>query len=204
MLMLYILVWFLCFFLGAGVAGCWCGAAEAEHRGPNRRPQPGEPAPRGRVCSAAQRARKQRLRPLQGRTVPQCHASCRLPHTGPWGHRNESWHQQNWHQEITVWGLVVLTWVWVFAGSDLVPLSLQLHCWTPEEACEKLASVRPHILVRSAQLDMLRRYHQQVCGRSSWEQNPATPGDGGCSQAPFKSSFEEFYWKILVSFNNNQ
>lgn len=48
----------------------------------------------------------------------------------------------------------------------------QLHCWTPEEACEKLASVRPQILVRSAQLEMLRRYHQQVCGQSSWESGP--------------------------------
>lgn len=42
----------------------------------------------------------------------------------------------------------------------------QLHCWTPEEACEKLASIRPHILVRSAQMEMLRRYHQQVCSQS--------------------------------------
>lgn len=48
----------------------------------------------------------------------------------------------------------------------------QLHCWTPEEACEKLASVRPHILVRSAQLEMLRTYHRQVCGQSSWARTP--------------------------------
>ncbi|XP_035538400.1 phosphatidylglycerophosphatase and protein-tyrosine phosphatase 1 [Morone saxatilis] len=44
---------------------------------------------------------------------------------------------------------------------------IRLHCWTPEEACQKLASVRPHVLVRSAQLEMLRTYHQQVCGQSS-------------------------------------
>jgi len=43
---------------------------------------------------------------------------------------------------------------------------IRLHSWTPEEACQKLASVRPHILVRSAQLEMLRKYHQQVCGQS--------------------------------------
>ncbi|KAG7483278.1 phosphatidylglycerophosphatase and protein-tyrosine phosphatase 1 [Solea senegalensis] len=43
---------------------------------------------------------------------------------------------------------------------------IRLHCWTPEEACQKLASVRPHILVRATQLDMLRRYHLQVCGMS--------------------------------------
>uniref|UniRef100_A0A3Q3JCV8 Phosphatidylglycerophosphatase and protein-tyrosine phosphatase 1 n=1 Tax=Monopterus albus TaxID=43700 RepID=A0A3Q3JCV8_MONAL len=35
------------------------------------------------------------------------------------------------------------------------------HC-----AC-KLASVRPHILVRSSQLEMLRKYYQQVCGQCS-------------------------------------
>jgi len=41
---------------------------------------------------------------------------------------------------------------------------IRLHCFSPEEACQKLASIRPHILVRSAQLEMLRLYHQQVCG----------------------------------------
>lgn len=45
----------------------------------------------------------------------------------------------------------------------------QLHCWTPDEACQKLASVRPHILVRSAQLEMLRKYYQPICAQSSWE-----------------------------------
>ncbi|XP_030622547.1 phosphatidylglycerophosphatase and protein-tyrosine phosphatase 1 [Chanos chanos] len=44
---------------------------------------------------------------------------------------------------------------------------IKLHCWSPEEACQMLASVRPHVLVRSAQLDMLRTYHQQVCGTES-------------------------------------
>ncbi|XP_037645049.1 phosphatidylglycerophosphatase and protein-tyrosine phosphatase 1 [Sebastes umbrosus] len=44
---------------------------------------------------------------------------------------------------------------------------IRLHCVTPEEACQKLASIRPHILVRSAQLEMLRKYHRQVCGQSS-------------------------------------
>uniref|UniRef100_A0A3P9J7A6 Phosphatidylglycerophosphatase and protein-tyrosine phosphatase 1 n=1 Tax=Oryzias latipes TaxID=8090 RepID=A0A3P9J7A6_ORYLA len=40
---------------------------------------------------------------------------------------------------------------------------IRLHCWTPEEACHKLRSVRPHILVRPAQLDVLRKYYSQVC-----------------------------------------
>ncbi|XP_076003032.1 phosphatidylglycerophosphatase and protein-tyrosine phosphatase 1 [Genypterus blacodes] len=44
---------------------------------------------------------------------------------------------------------------------------IRLHCCTPEEACEKLASVRPHILIRSAQLEMLRKYYTQVCGQSN-------------------------------------
>ncbi|TNM90650.1 hypothetical protein fugu_002939 [Takifugu bimaculatus] len=38
---------------------------------------------------------------------------------------------------------------------------IRLHCWTPEEACQMLASVRPHVLVRTAQMEMLRRYYQQ-------------------------------------------
>ena len=51
---------------------------------------------------------------------------------------------------------------WLFSCS-------QLHCWTPEEACRKLATVRPHVLVRAAQLQMLRTYYQQVCEQASWE-----------------------------------
>nr|XP_057933013.1 phosphatidylglycerophosphatase and protein-tyrosine phosphatase 1 isoform X2 [Doryrhamphus excisus] len=43
---------------------------------------------------------------------------------------------------------------------------IRLHCVTPEEACQKLATIRPHILIRSAQLEMLRKYHLAVCGRS--------------------------------------
>ncbi|XP_061620771.1 phosphatidylglycerophosphatase and protein-tyrosine phosphatase 1 isoform X2 [Phyllopteryx taeniolatus] len=43
---------------------------------------------------------------------------------------------------------------------------IRLHCCTPEEACQKLVSVRPHILVRTAQLEMLRKYHLQVCRKS--------------------------------------
>uniref|UniRef100_A0A3B1ITW8 Phosphatidylglycerophosphatase and protein-tyrosine phosphatase 1 n=1 Tax=Astyanax mexicanus TaxID=7994 RepID=A0A3B1ITW8_ASTMX len=40
---------------------------------------------------------------------------------------------------------------------------IRIHCWSPEKACSMLAEVRPHILVRSAQLDILKKYHQQVC-----------------------------------------
>ncbi|XP_054627990.1 phosphatidylglycerophosphatase and protein-tyrosine phosphatase 1 [Dunckerocampus dactyliophorus] len=43
---------------------------------------------------------------------------------------------------------------------------IRLHCVTPEEACQKLASIRPHILIRAAQLEMLRKYHLAVCAQS--------------------------------------
>lgn len=77
--------WFtdlICLVLGAGVAGCRGGAAEAEHGWPHWHPQPGEPAPGRGVRPAVPRAGDQRVRPLQGRTLPQRHAGCCLPHPG--------------------------------------------------------------------------------------------------------------------------
>lgn len=65
--------------------------------------------------------------------------------------------------------------VHVVSGLILVLSCKQLHRWTPEEACQKLALVRPHVLVRSAQMEMLRRYHQQVCTQPSWTGPRATP-----------------------------
>uniref|UniRef100_A0A9J8DB03 Phosphatidylglycerophosphatase and protein-tyrosine phosphatase 1 n=1 Tax=Cyprinus carpio carpio TaxID=630221 RepID=A0A9J8DB03_CYPCA len=47
-----------------------------------------------------------------------------------------------------------------------IPLR-DLHCWSPEEACKMLASVRPHVLIRSAQLEILQEYYKQVCGSES-------------------------------------
>ncbi|XP_063048987.1 phosphatidylglycerophosphatase and protein-tyrosine phosphatase 1 [Engraulis encrasicolus] len=44
---------------------------------------------------------------------------------------------------------------------------IKLHCCSPEEACGILASVRPHILIRSAQKQLLHRYHQQSCTPAS-------------------------------------
>ncbi|XP_062845972.1 phosphatidylglycerophosphatase and protein-tyrosine phosphatase 1 [Trichomycterus rosablanca] len=41
---------------------------------------------------------------------------------------------------------------------------IRIHCWTPDEACNMLSTVRPHVLIRSAQRDMLHTYYQQVCG----------------------------------------
>ncbi|KAG9336346.1 hypothetical protein AGOR_G00108250 [Albula goreensis] len=40
---------------------------------------------------------------------------------------------------------------------------IKLHCWSPEEACRILRSVRPHVLIRTAQMRQLHDYHQQVC-----------------------------------------
>lgn len=44
---------------------------------------------------------------------------------------------------------------------------IRVHCFSPEEACQMLAYVRPHIWVRTSQLEMLRLYHQQVCEEGS-------------------------------------
>ncbi|KAF7687925.1 phosphatidylglycerophosphatase and protein-tyrosine phosphatase 1 [Silurus meridionalis] len=44
---------------------------------------------------------------------------------------------------------------------------IRIHCWSPEQACTMLAEIRPHVLIRSAQRDMLDKYHQQVCGPES-------------------------------------
>lgn len=64
------------------MARCRCGAAEAEHRGPDGRPQPGEPPHRGGVRAAPPRAGVQRVRSLQGRTLSQRHTRRCVPHTG--------------------------------------------------------------------------------------------------------------------------
>lgn len=66
----------------AGVAGSRGGAAQTEHRRPHRRSHPGEPAPRGGLRPPAPRAGQQRVRALQGRTLPQRHAGCCVPHQG--------------------------------------------------------------------------------------------------------------------------
>ncbi|XP_026988868.2 phosphatidylglycerophosphatase and protein-tyrosine phosphatase 1 isoform X2 [Tachysurus fulvidraco] len=44
---------------------------------------------------------------------------------------------------------------------------IRIHCWSPDKACNTLAAVRPHVLIRSAQRDVLDKYHQQVCGPES-------------------------------------
>ncbi|XP_076855157.1 phosphatidylglycerophosphatase and protein-tyrosine phosphatase 1 [Brachyhypopomus gauderio] len=44
---------------------------------------------------------------------------------------------------------------------------IRVHCCSPEKACNMLAAIRPHVLIRSTQLDMLQKYHQKVCGSVS-------------------------------------
>uniref|UniRef100_A0A8C7S3B6 Tyrosine specific protein phosphatases domain-containing protein n=1 Tax=Oncorhynchus mykiss TaxID=8022 RepID=A0A8C7S3B6_ONCMY len=44
---------------------------------------------------------------------------------------------------------------------------VQIHCWGPEEACQMLAPIRPHVIICSTQLETLRRYHQKVCAFDS-------------------------------------
>ncbi|XP_029987147.1 phosphatidylglycerophosphatase and protein-tyrosine phosphatase 1 [Sphaeramia orbicularis] len=41
---------------------------------------------------------------------------------------------------------------------------IRLHCFSPEEARDKLASIRPHIIIRPSQLNVLSKYYEQVCG----------------------------------------
>lgn len=69
-------------YLVSGVASCRRWAAEAEYRRPYRCSQPGEPATRCGVRPEVPRAGKQRIRPLQGWTLPQRNTGCRLPHSG--------------------------------------------------------------------------------------------------------------------------
>uniref|UniRef100_A0A672QVH4 Protein tyrosine phosphatase mitochondrial 1 n=1 Tax=Sinocyclocheilus grahami TaxID=75366 RepID=A0A672QVH4_SINGR len=48
------------------------------------------------------------------------------------------------------------------AGRSRSATIAALHCWSPEEACKMLASVWPHVLIRSAQLEILQEYFKQV------------------------------------------
>lgn len=67
-------------YLMAGMAGSRGGAPQTGHCGPHRRSHPGVLAPGCGVYPKAPRAGKQCVRPLQGWTIPQCHASCCVPH----------------------------------------------------------------------------------------------------------------------------
>lgn len=179
----------------AGVAGSRGGAAQAEHRRPHRRSHPGEPAARCGVHPEAPRAGQQRVRPLQGWTVPQCHAGGCVPHQGPFRKHDHTFLTTHCSELCCKTFRLNCNPVLISVHS-----CSQLHCWTPEEACEKLASVRPHVLVRSAQMEMLRRYHQQVCGESTWtgaQPSPSHGHQGHTSHLGFSSIAHYFHLQPL-------
>ncbi|NWV64390.1 PTPM1 phosphatase, partial [Malurus elegans] len=39
---------------------------------------------------------------------------------------------------------------------------IQLHHWSPQEAIEAIAKIRPHILVRNKQIQILEKFHQNM------------------------------------------
>ncbi|XP_043938672.1 phosphatidylglycerophosphatase and protein-tyrosine phosphatase 1 isoform X2 [Protopterus annectens] len=40
---------------------------------------------------------------------------------------------------------------------------IHLYHWTPKEASELIASIRPHIIIRQGQFKVLQTYYQQTC-----------------------------------------
>uniref|UniRef100_A0A672QVJ3 Protein tyrosine phosphatase mitochondrial 1 n=1 Tax=Sinocyclocheilus grahami TaxID=75366 RepID=A0A672QVJ3_SINGR len=63
------------------------------------------------------------------------------------------------------------------AGRSRSATIAALHCWSPEEACKMLASVWPHVLIRSAQLEILQEYFKQVWFRVQLEDTQCTNAD---------------------------
>lgn len=48
----------------------------------------------------------------------------------------------------------------VFSLAGFLPF--QLHHWSPQEAVEAIAKIRPHILVRHKQVQVLEAFHRNV------------------------------------------
>uniref|UniRef100_K7F7Y7 Phosphatidylglycerophosphatase and protein-tyrosine phosphatase 1 n=2 Tax=Pelodiscus sinensis TaxID=13735 RepID=K7F7Y7_PELSI len=46
---------------------------------------------------------------------------------------------------------------------------IQLYHWTPQEAVDAIARIRPHILVRSRQVQVLERFHKNVVAETAAE-----------------------------------
>uniref|UniRef100_A0A8C6WVL9 Phosphatidylglycerophosphatase and protein-tyrosine phosphatase 1 n=1 Tax=Neogobius melanostomus TaxID=47308 RepID=A0A8C6WVL9_9GOBI len=40
---------------------------------------------------------------------------------------------------------------------------IRVYCVTPEEACERLQSLRPHVILRPAQVSLLQDFYTHVC-----------------------------------------
>uniref|UniRef100_A0A3B3ZHM7 Phosphatidylglycerophosphatase and protein-tyrosine phosphatase 1 n=1 Tax=Periophthalmus magnuspinnatus TaxID=409849 RepID=A0A3B3ZHM7_9GOBI len=42
---------------------------------------------------------------------------------------------------------------------------IRVYCVTPDEACERLRALRPHVILRSNQLSLLQDFYRQVCAQ---------------------------------------
>ncbi|XP_039393920.1 phosphatidylglycerophosphatase and protein-tyrosine phosphatase 1 isoform X2 [Mauremys reevesii] len=52
---------------------------------------------------------------------------------------------------------------------------IQLYQWSPQEAIEAIARVRPHILVRPRQVQVLERFHRNVIAEAAAENHQELP-----------------------------
>lgn len=48
-------------------------------------------------------------------------------------------------------------------------LPFQLHHWSPQEAIEAIAKIRPHILIRRKQVQVLESFHKDVTAGTTAE-----------------------------------
>ncbi|XP_043404584.1 phosphatidylglycerophosphatase and protein-tyrosine phosphatase 1 isoform X4 [Chelonia mydas] len=53
--------------------------------------------------------------------------------------------------------------------------SAQLYQWSPQEAIEAIARIRPHILVRPRQVQILERFHRNVIAEAAAESQQELP-----------------------------
>ncbi|XP_037756168.1 phosphatidylglycerophosphatase and protein-tyrosine phosphatase 1 isoform X5 [Chelonia mydas] len=52
---------------------------------------------------------------------------------------------------------------------------IQLYQWSPQEAIEAIARIRPHILVRPRQVQILERFHRNVIAEAAAESQQELP-----------------------------
>ncbi|XP_038263688.1 phosphatidylglycerophosphatase and protein-tyrosine phosphatase 1 isoform X2 [Dermochelys coriacea] len=52
---------------------------------------------------------------------------------------------------------------------------IQLYQWSPQEAIEAIARIRPHILVRPRQVQVLERFHRNVIAEAAAESQQELP-----------------------------
>ncbi|XP_074853354.1 phosphatidylglycerophosphatase and protein-tyrosine phosphatase 1 isoform X2 [Carettochelys insculpta] len=63
---------------------------------------------------------------------------------------------------------------------------IQLYHWSPQEAVEAIAKIRPHILVRSRQVQVLERFHRNVIADATAQNQQELPEN--IHQSPTKST----------------